>query len=67
MCRTGCKTKEHNSYAECLRASSPTINGSTTAKFTKDLNDYAYARSVGLSPESSSGFDARKALQEAGA
>ena len=67
MCRTGCKTKDHRSYAECLRAASPVISGGTVAQQNKDLNDYAYARSIGLQPVTSSGADARKALMEAGA
>ena len=33
----------------------------------KDLKDYAYARSLGLQPKNSSGVEARKTLQEAGA
>ena len=67
MCQTGCKTGSHASYAECLRASSPTIRGATVSQQSKDLNDYAYARSLGLQPQSSTGSDARKALREAGA
>ena len=43
------------------------INGDTTSKHSKDLKDYAYARSLGLQPKDSSGVEARKTLQEAGA
>lgn len=67
MCRTGCREGNHASWGECARAANVTVSGDTTVKHQKDLNDYAYARSIGLQPETSSGADARKALREAGA
>ena len=61
------QNKNHASYAECLKDANPVINGDTTSKHSKDLKDYAYARSLGLQPKDSSGVEARKTLQEAGA
>lgn len=57
-CRTGCRTKDHDSYAECLRAASPTINATATSslasmyqKTKTDLAAYETARRNGIQPE----------------
>jgi len=67
-CRTGCKTKDHASYAECLRASrasmSATINSPLQWMFDKtkqDLPAYEAAKAQGISPTSTS----YQAVQEA--
>lgn len=67
MCRTGCRDGNHANWGECARASNMTVRGDTTTMHQKDLNDYAYARSIGLQPATSSGADARKVMREAGA
>jgi len=67
MCRTGCIEKNHDSYGECLRDGVPSIHGETTSKVNKGLNDYAYARSLGLQPATSSPEDSLKTLRRAGA
>ena len=60
-CRTGCVTKDHTSYAECLRAGAPRIaycNSANGHDFTKqkrldaDLSAYRDARSQGIQPSS---------------
>lgn len=57
-CRTGCKTKDHSSYAECLQAANPTINATVTSglasmwsKTKSDLAAYETARRNGIQPE----------------
>lgn len=67
MCRTGCIQKNHASYGECLRDGVPAVHGETTSKVNKGLNDYAYARSLGLQPPTSSPEDSLKTLRRAGA
>jgi len=67
MCRSGCKQKNHASYSECLRDGMPTIRGETTSITSRGLNDYAYARSLGLQPATSSPADSLTALRRAGA
>jgi hypothetical protein len=60
-CRSGCKTKDHSSYAECARAANPTINATATSslagmwsKTKSDLAAYETARRNGIQPESTS-------------
>lgn len=56
-CRTGCSTKDHVSYAECLRAAAvrvdPVINSPLQFAYEKtrsDLAAYRTARANGISP-----------------
>lgn len=56
-CRTGCPTKDHTSYAACLRAANPkiaaTINSPLQSMWetTKgDLSAYQTARANGIQP-----------------
>lgn len=57
-CREGCKTKDHASYAECLRAGSPQLNVKTGpvadmhTQTKKELAAYRAARVNGIQPES---------------
>lgn len=57
-CREGCKTKDHASYAECLRAGSPQLNVKTGpvsdmhSQTKKELSAYRAARANGIQPES---------------
>ena len=57
-CRSGCKTKDHDSYAECLLAANVTIAATVTSpanflfdKTKKDLAAYQSARRNGIQPE----------------
>ena len=57
-CRTGCRTEDHASYAECLRSANPVINATTTSnlsymwsKTKSDLAAYETARRNGIQPE----------------
>ena len=56
-CRSGCRTQNHASYAECLRAANPTINATATSnlasmwsKTKSDLAAYETARRHGIQP-----------------
>lgn len=56
-CREGCKSKDHASYAECLRAANPTVTAVVNSKFQgmyektkRDLSAFAAARAEGITP-----------------
>lgn len=59
-CRSGCKTKSHSSYHECLRdagvrtyLASPSkgLDGSAQKAWDKDLHLYREARRQGIQPD----------------
>lgn len=53
MCRSGCKTKDHNSWGECARAAHLRIGhvqGQEWAKGDAEVDQYKAARRDGLSP-----------------
>ena len=57
-CRSGCDTKDHSSYAECLISANVTINATTVSplksmyeKTKTDLSAYGTARRNGIQPE----------------
>lgn len=56
-CRTGCKTRDHASYAECLRDANPTVTAVVNSqlqgmyeKTKKDLSAFQSARAEGITP-----------------
>ena len=53
-CRSGCKTKDHGSYAECLRAANVTtrVVSENSVRTQSDLDAYKSARANGIQPES---------------
>lgn len=58
-CRSGCRSKDHGSYAECLQAANVTvtavINSPLQGVYEKtkgDLSAYRTARANGIQPES---------------
>lgn len=60
-CRTGCLTKNHESYAACLKDGAPRVlyansakgfDYSTEKKWNSDLDAYKAARAEGLQPAS---------------
>lgn len=67
MCRSGCPTQDHASWGDCARAANMSISGDTVAKTNKELNAYAYARSLGLQPPTSSYKDSMDTLKKVGA
>lgn len=52
-CRTGCRTRDHDTYAACLRASAPQVlpAGRRTLSTERELHAYAEARRQGVQPE----------------
>lgn len=56
-CRSGCRTRDHASYAECLRAANTGVN--MTVPFNRDpwdrnIDAYRKVRAEGIQPDSSS-------------
>lgn len=51
-CRSGCRTKNHKSYAECLRAANArTVMGAQVrSKTDRELAAYRDARKAGIQP-----------------
>ena len=70
-CTTGCRTKDHASYGECLRSKRLTVFGETIStmdtgrerKWGRELDTYAEARKAGLQPVSTNIRDSRRALE----
>lgn len=67
-CREGCKTKSHESYAECLRAAKPQVNSVINSdkqwmfeKTRKDLRAYEQAKADGINPRGTSELAVREA------
>lgn len=59
-CRTGCRTKNHGSYHECLRAASITTSGASPSRgldmtarkaWNAELDAYRAARRQGIQPD----------------
>lgn len=71
MCRSGCPTKDHESWGECARAANFHTNGvhqrTEYKAYDKELNDYASARMSGLQPKTTRQRDIDRAKREAGA
>lgn len=58
ICRTGCATKDHDSYADCLIAANVTVNATAVSplksmyeRTKSDLTAYGSARRNGIQPE----------------
>lgn len=71
-CSSGCKTKDHQSYGECLQAKSLKIayaNSANGADFTDQkkwqarLNEYRDAKRQGIQPASAQLSDIRQAVK----
>lgn len=62
-CRTGCPTKDHATYGECLRSARVGANLAATPNNTwdKDLHAYKAAREEGLQPDSTKRADVEMA------
>lgn len=63
-CRTGCATKDHRSYGECLRAAAPVVNLKATPKnaWDRELETYRSAREQGIQPAGTTLQATRQAL-----
>lgn len=69
-CRTGCKTKDHESYAACLRAAQVQTADVLTSpmaeihsKTKADLSAYRRARAEGIQPGSTTQEKVRQAQE----
>ena len=68
-CSSGCVTKDHASYGECLQSKSLGLIGHDVTKQRKwdqELVTYRDARSAGLQPRSTKMADSRAALASNG-
>lgn len=65
MCRTGCRTKDHSNWGECVRAAGITVTpvDGQAKKIDHELNSYASARRQGIQPAGTSRAQIDAAVQ----
>lgn len=72
-CSAGCKTRDHASFGECLKAKNMRVGWARSAagidltqqkKWDSRLNEYRSARQQGIQPKSSKLRDIRRAVDE---
>jgi hypothetical protein len=70
-CRSGCLTKDHATYGECLKAANLRVGWAKSAsgldltkekKWDQELALYRSARSQGIQPDSTKTSDIRRAI-----
>lgn len=64
-CSSGCKTKDHTSYGECMRAKGALkslIDVSAQKRADKNLDNYAQARKYGIQPKTTYKNDVDRAI-----
>lgn len=69
-CTSGCPTKDHATYSECLRSKAPKVATEATrtgdyafrSNWTQEIKEYREARSQGIQPKTSSLKDIRTAV-----
>ena len=68
-CSTGCRTQDHASWGECVRAKNLRTNAlepemlSIQRRADKNLDDYANARRYGIQPKSTRPQDVQGAIR----
>ncbi|MHB1098518.1 MAG: hypothetical protein ACYCZR_03070 [Burkholderiales bacterium] len=71
-CTSGCRTRDHGSYSECLRAKQPQSHNSTQTVDslynknllnTLEINEYRAARAQGIQPKGTKLSDTRYAVE----
>lgn len=66
-CASTCKTQDHKTYGECLRAKGIQIGDLMHTQIqkagSKNLDDYANAREYGIQPKSTRPADVRRAVE----
>lgn len=73
-CSSGCLTKDHTSYGQCLRSKGVAATGLEVPGFMgrgrtaqkawdRELNEYAAARKQGIQPATTSLSDTRQAVE----
>lgn len=72
-CKSGCRTQDHASYGECLRANTPIVRNSTRTGdnlYAKEylnnleISEYRAARAQGIQPKTTRLPDIRAAVAE---
>lgn len=72
MCRTGCTTRDHESYAACLRAAGTKVAYANSAggwdatnqkKWDSELSLYREARAEGIQPATTKRADIERAMR----
>lgn len=75
-CTSGCQTRDHQSYAECLRSKAPKVaycnsaggyDLTTQKRWDRDLDAYRSARAEGMQPAGTAKHhvEAAKAISDA--
>lgn len=71
-CSSGCLTKDHATYGECIRSksfriaycqSASNLDASRQKRWDKELDAYRSAVAQGIEPDSTAGRDIRKAVE----
>lgn len=70
-CTSGCPTKDHASYGECIRSKGTAVTTTDTrkgdykfrSKWDAEIKEYKDARRQGIQPRSSQLSDIRKAVK----
>ena len=72
-CTSGCKTKDHASYGECLRSNTPNVRNSTQSTSglysmerhnALEINEYKAARAQGIQPAGTKLHQIREAVAQ---
>jgi len=68
-CTTGCRTKDHATYGQCLSSNKPGVTGvnvtrdvSAGMKWETEIKEYRTARAQGIQPRSTQLKDIRSAV-----
>lgn len=68
-CSSGCRTKNHSSYGECLRSNTPAVQLPQVGaeymarkKWDAEIREYRSAQAQGIQPKSSKLKDIRSAV-----
>lgn len=70
-CTSGCKSRSHQTYGECLRANVPSVRNSTQSvsglyaaeqRNAQEINEYKAARAQGIQPAGSKLHQIRAAV-----
>lgn len=64
-CSTGCRTKDHRTYGECMRSKTVKVaeyDVTAQKKADANLDNYARARKYGIQPQSTRKADVDQAI-----
>lgn len=59
QCRTGCRTRDHRTYGECLRDANPRVTLAATPNnsWDRDIEKYRSIRQEGIQPDTTNPKD----------